>query len=378
MAAKRDYSRNSIYALILVSGVILLIYNNYTNLWAPLVLYLLFITVAALENLLLVPQKAFAIYLILFLKIILAASCSLLGSGYGPLFLFYFLVIEFSRKKTPLQSGIISVFLLIIVTARELAFRTLPFKMPGTIIFHLLIFSSIYLLLHAGENEADLRREKEVIISQLSTSKKKLQDSNTLIRKYSNQVKEMTRLQERNRMSKGIHDTLGHTFTAILVQLNAALELLAENPEETFIKITNARDQAKEGLNSVRETIQMLNKSEMSLSDELMQIIKYAETNMQISVLAHIEDVGELGTQKRNLLCLCLKEGFTKELEKAGFTQQEIRIASLMTKGFTNSQIAEALYLSQGTTRNYVSSIYQKLNVEDRTNAVLCLKEYLS
>ena len=42
-----------------------------------------------------------------------------------------------------------------------------------------------------------------------------------------------------------------------------------------------------------------------------------------------------------------------------------------MAQGLTNGMIADKLYLSEGTVRNHVSSIFSKLNVSDRTQAVI-------
>jgi DNA-binding NarL/FixJ family response regulator len=42
-----------------------------------------------------------------------------------------------------------------------------------------------------------------------------------------------------------------------------------------------------------------------------------------------------------------------------------------MVSGIGNRGIADALSLREGTVKNHVSSIFSKLNVVDRTNAVL-------
>ena len=62
------------------------------------------------------------------------------------------------------------------------------------------------------------------------------------------------------------------------------------------------------------------------------------------------------------------------KLRQAGFSPREMEIAALLAEGYTNSQIAAALYLSDGTVRNYISAIYEKLDVTDRTQAALRLK----
>lgn len=52
-------------------------------------------------------------------------------------------------------------------------------------------------------------------------------------------------------------------------------------------------------------------------------------------------------------------------------TERELEILRLMASGIGNREIAEALDLREGTVKNHVSSIFAKLNVADRTKAVL-------
>jgi DNA-binding NarL/FixJ family response regulator len=57
-------------------------------------------------------------------------------------------------------------------------------------------------------------------------------------------------------------------------------------------------------------------------------------------------------------------------------SDRECEILGLIAHGFTNSTIAERLYLSEGTVKNYVSSIFTKLGVSDRTQAVILAFRY--
>ncbi|WP_245911285.1 response regulator transcription factor [Paraliobacillus ryukyuensis] len=52
-------------------------------------------------------------------------------------------------------------------------------------------------------------------------------------------------------------------------------------------------------------------------------------------------------------------------------SKREWEVLQLLSKGYNNFDIASTLYLSDKTVKNYVSSILKKLNVPDRTNAVL-------
>lgn len=52
-------------------------------------------------------------------------------------------------------------------------------------------------------------------------------------------------------------------------------------------------------------------------------------------------------------------------------SEREREVLGLLGKGLTNAEIAARIYLSEGTVRNYVSSIFEKLGVEDRTQAAI-------
>lgn len=52
-------------------------------------------------------------------------------------------------------------------------------------------------------------------------------------------------------------------------------------------------------------------------------------------------------------------------------TEREIGILRLIAEGRSNKEIAAALYLTEGTIKGYVSTIFDKLGVEDRTQAAL-------
>jgi DNA-binding NarL/FixJ family response regulator len=59
----------------------------------------------------------------------------------------------------------------------------------------------------------------------------------------------------------------------------------------------------------------------------------------------------------------------------ANLTEREHEILSLIAEGYTNNAIASRLYLSPKTVRNYVSSIFTKLEVSDRSLAIVYARE---
>jgi LuxR family maltose regulon positive regulatory protein len=51
-------------------------------------------------------------------------------------------------------------------------------------------------------------------------------------------------------------------------------------------------------------------------------------------------------------------------------SDREIEVLRLAQQGMTNEKIGEKLEIGHGTVRNYLSSIYEKLKVENRTSAI--------
>lgn len=52
-------------------------------------------------------------------------------------------------------------------------------------------------------------------------------------------------------------------------------------------------------------------------------------------------------------------------------SEREREVLRLLASGFGNSEIAQTLFLSEGTIKNYVSMIFSKLGVADRTQAAI-------
>lgn len=59
----------------------------------------------------------------------------------------------------------------------------------------------------------------------------------------------------------------------------------------------------------------------------------------------------------------------TTKSNEYGLSAREIEVLHKLASGLRNQDIAEALFLSEGTVKNYISTIYSKLNVRGRREA---------
>ncbi len=66
---------------------------------------------------------------------------------------------------------------------------------------------------------------------------------------------------------------------------------------------------------------------------------------------------------------------FVKGEKISPLTSREKEILTMVSKGATNSQIAEKLFVREVTVKTHLNSIYRKLNVENRVQAVLLAQQ---
>ena len=59
-----------------------------------------------------------------------------------------------------------------------------------------------------------------------------------------------------------------------------------------------------------------------------------------------------------------------KELTRIGLSKRELEVLQLMAQGLSNHQIAEHLFVSLNTIKTHSSKVFEKLEVQRRTQAV--------
>jgi len=61
----------------------------------------------------------------------------------------------------------------------------------------------------------------------------------------------------------------------------------------------------------------------------------------------------------------------TQQLPYEQLTQRELQVLQSAADGLINKEIAERLFITEKTVKNHISNIFSKLNVNDRTQAIL-------
>ena len=103
------------------------------------------------------------------------------------------------------------------------------------------------------------RRHTKQLLTDLETSHKKLSI-------YAAQVEELVTVEERNRIAREIHDSVGHSLAVVNVQLEKALVFHDRDSNVAYRAITDAKGAAQEALNDVRNSVRTLRQTSQSFS----------------------------------------------------------------------------------------------------------------
>lgn len=108
-------------------------------------------------------------------------------------------------------------------------------------------------------------------------AKEELAIANQRIRSYALKAEENGSLQERNRIAREIHDSLGHSLTALNLHLEMALKLSQIQPAKSLEVLSEAKRLASTALKDVRESVSTLRSDPLQQIDLLVAINKLAD-----------------------------------------------------------------------------------------------------
>jgi signal transduction histidine kinase len=86
-------------------------------------------------------------------------------------------------------------------------------------------------------------------------SREKLAIANDQLRQYALRIENQATLQERTRIAREIHDSLGHSLTALNLQLEIALKLWQSNPTKAQTFLAQAKNLGSQALQEVRQSV---------------------------------------------------------------------------------------------------------------------------
>ncbi len=127
------------------------------------------------------------------------------------------------------------------------------------------VLAVLLLVLRVAKSTArKLHREGERN-RQLESAVDQLTSANLGFQEYAHATEELSRISERERITREIHDVVGYTLTNITMMMEDAIDSCRQNhPGEILPLIVNSRDQARGGHEEIRKALRRLRSVEVS------------------------------------------------------------------------------------------------------------------
>jgi signal transduction histidine kinase len=173
------------------------------------------------------------------------------------------------------------------------------------------------------KREQEARTRSEALLGELTEAHRQLQ-------LYAEQASELATTQERNRLAREIHDSLGHYLTIINVQLESAQVLRSRDTDRADRAVGEAKRLASEALADVRRSVAALRPSALdavSISRAIeRQVADFREHSGLTVDLAIEGDEGRCSQAAGLALFRAVQEGLTNIRKHAGAAHVAIRL----------------------------------------------------
>lgn len=157
-----------------------------------------------------------------------------------------------------------------------------------------------------------------------------IQEQNQTLEVYAKEIEKLTLLEERSRLSRELHDTVGHTFTTTITGMDAVYYLIDLSPEEAKKNMRELLQITRSGLDEVRRHIHQIapDRAEQSLARSLMQIGDQfaAHTGTQVSLYTEGDEY-PVSEQVRLTFIRCMQESLTNAKKHGKATVVHVTLA---------------------------------------------------
>jgi signal transduction histidine kinase len=141
-----------------------------------------------------------------------------------------------------------------------------------------------------------------------------IEQQNKALEQYAMEVEKLALLEERNRMARDLHDSIGHHFTSVTVGLDAVSYMIESHPQMAAEKVRKLAEVARTGLTEVRRTIHQIAPTDdhLPLSKQLEQLVEefglHTDTKVSFQMKGHEP---EISPHIKLTLVRCVQECMT-------------------------------------------------------------------
>ena len=159
--------------------------------------------------------------------------------------------------------------------------------------------------------------------------RQQLGQANQQLQEYSQKIEKLATVQERNRIARDIHDSLGHALTGLNIQMQTAVRLWDREPTQAYSFLTQAQSLSKTAMQEVRKSVGTLRedaKDERLLEAEIKLLVDDFRKGTGLLVCTNINRCGSVPIPVAKTVYRIVQEALTNIFKYADATQVQIRL----------------------------------------------------
>ncbi|MDF2547475.1 MAG: hypothetical protein K0R93_2373 [Anaerosolibacter sp.] len=148
------------------------------------------------------------------------------------------------------------------------------------------------------------------------------------LKAYADQIRELTQAEERNHLAMEIHDSIGHTMTGLIMELEMCKRVIPKSQDQGVQLIQHALDTAREGFVDIRRSVDALKaKSSELKSENWMEMIHHFRNQTGLDIHVHLDpDKIQLPSSIVSVVYRILQESLTNAARHGRCTTINITI----------------------------------------------------
>lgn len=260
-------------------------------------------------------------YLFLMLEVLLSTTLviSLLqvnvdSIAYITIPIFVITYVAIRVRSYGLLTFLISVMILALVALGEIRSEALLGVILNNVVF-----------IGFGVSFALFINQRETINAVVTT----LERTNHELRNYTEEIERLTVLEERNRISKELHDVVGHSITATTIGMEAVATTMKKNPDLAANHLQNLITHSRGALNEFRGVVHQMNTDELNKSlDVLLHgIIErfHIQTSVRVDHQFNLNQ-SHYTHQQKIVFMRCLQEALTNAVRHGQATTISVEL----------------------------------------------------
>lgn len=268
-------------------------------------------------------------YLSMSLSIIISLVLEIYVDGYIDIYFFivlYELILYAEGKISRLFISLEIILFLALIVFRSISneetgiIETLQKNILDIVmIFIYLFFYSLSLFGHKILRKE--KREVDRLNKELELSYKKLKDQ-------SEQIEELTRTKERNRVAEEIHDNLGHNLIALNMNLDVIEKVIDKDKDKAKELINKSHILTKRSMDDLRKAVYALKeKVTKTFIDSLKEIVANIEDTGKVKIILDVgESIEEILPEYKDIIYTSIKEIITNSVKHGKCSEINISI----------------------------------------------------